>query len=170
MIVQSHTLTLIETHHNTRECTSTSRYETHFTSFSSHLLNMHKQLHYLYTGRVKHNPHPSPNTLGRQISIKLALHNSIASMRPAHTSPIDTEFASVLSGRGCLGDVGDALSEVEGGFFFGVDSLDFDEGGVVVLGAEAAFVAEDGAVDVEAGWLRVLLGHGCVFFVIILFW
>jgi hypothetical protein len=45
------------------------------------------------------------------------------------------------------------------GVFFGVEALDFDEGGVVVLVAKSAFVAEDGAVDVEADWGGVLLGH-----------
>ena len=43
--------------------------------------------------------------------------------------------------------------------FFGVKTLDFDEGGVVVLVAETTFVAEDGAVDVETDWGGVLFGH-----------
>lgn len=69
-------------------------------------------------------------------------------MSAAHLSPIDTELGSILSGGRSLGNVGNAFSEVELRVFLGVGSLDFDEGGVVVLVAEAALVAEDGAVDV----------------------
>ena len=44
--------------------------------------------------------------------------------------------------------------------FFGVKTLDFDEGGVVVLVAEGALVVEVDALDVQAGGLGgLLLGH-----------
>lgn len=81
-------------------------------------------------------------------------------MSPTNLAPIHSELGSVPSTIGrYLGDVGDLLAEVELSVFFGVEALDFDEGGVVVLVAEAAFVAEDGAVDVETDWGGVLFGH-----------
>lgn len=86
-------------------------------------------------------------------------------MSPTNLSPIHSELRSILASIGrYLGDVGDLLAEVELSIFFGVEALDFDEGGVVVLVAEAAFVAEDGAVDVEADWGGVLFGHLFILF------
>mmetsp|Transcript_1426 Transcript_1426/g.2164 ORF Transcript_1426/g.2164 Transcript_1426/m.2164 type:complete len:97 (-) Transcript_1426:11-301(-) len=89
-------------------------------------------------------------------------------MSPTNLSPIHSEFRSILSTSGrYLGDVGDFFAQIELSVFFGVEALDFDEGGVVVLVAEAAFVAEDGAVDVKAHWGGVLFGHLFVFYLMI---
>ena len=116
------------------------------------LINLHR-------GRVKHDSDTSTNTLRRQIPGELALHNTIASMRPADLSPVDAEFGTILSWSGCLGNVSNFLSKVEGNLLFGINTLDFDETGVVVLVAKPSFVTEDGAVDVKSDWLSVLLPH-----------
>jgi len=77
---------------------------------------------------------------------------------PANLSPIHPELRSILSSRRRrFGDEGDALAEVERRVLLGIDTLDLDEGGVVVLVAQASLVAEDGTVDVEASWLGSLL-------------
>jgi hypothetical protein len=81
----------------------------------------------LKIGRVKHNTDPSPNTLWGQVSCKLTLYNTITSMGSAYTSPVYSEFGSILTtGGGNLGNVCDTLSEVELGIFFRVKALDFD--------------------------------------------
>ena len=87
-------------------------------------------------------------------------------MSPTNLAPIHSKLGSILATTGRnLGNVGNLFTEVELGVFFGIEAFDFDEGGVVVLVAEAAFVAEDGAVDVEAGWGGVLFGHLIFIFV-----
>ncbi len=117
----------------------------------------------LNTRRIKHHANPPPNALRRQIPRKFTFDHSITSMCATHPSPVDSELGSILSSRSRdLGDVCDAFSEVELDVFLWIDSLDFDEGSVVVLVAEATFVSEDGAVYVEAGRLSVLFGHICV--------
>jgi len=85
-------------------------------------------------------------------------------MCAADSSPVHSKLGSVLSSGGRnFGNVGDTFSEVELDVFLRINSLDFDEGSVVVLVAEAALVAKDSAVYVEAGWLGVLFGHFCGF-------
>lgn len=86
----------------------------------------------LHTRRVKHHPNPSSNTLRWQISSKLASHDTIISMRAAYPAPVHTKLGSILDSR-CLGNECYALSEVELNIFLGVNSLNFNEGGVVVL-------------------------------------
>lgn len=118
-------------------------------------------LYSLNPRRIKHNPNPSSNTLRRQIPSKLTPHHSITPMSPTNLPPVHPKLASILSTpTRPLCNVGNTLSEVELGGIFGVASLDFDEGGVVVLCAEATLVAEDGAVGVETDWLGSLLCHG----------
>mmetsp|Transcript_17436 Transcript_17436/g.36264 ORF Transcript_17436/g.36264 Transcript_17436/m.36264 type:complete len:118 (-) Transcript_17436:92-445(-) len=85
-------------------------------------------------------------------------------MCTADSSPVHSKLGSVLSSGGRnFGNVCDTFSEVELDVFLRINSLDFDEGSVVVLVAEAALVAKDSAVYVEAGWLGVLFGHFCGF-------
>jgi hypothetical protein len=55
-------------------------------------------------------------------------------MGPANTSPIHSEFGLVLpTSIRYLGNVRNALAEVELNILLGVKALDFDEGGMVVL-------------------------------------
>ena len=73
---------------------------------------------------VKHNSNPTSNALWGKIPRELTLDNSIASVAPANLTPVHSELASILStSRTSLGDVSDALSEVELGIFLGVTSL-----------------------------------------------
>jgi len=113
----------------------------------------------LNAGRVKHDADAAADALGGEVAGELAPDDSVGSVGAADASPVDAELGPVLPGGRGLGDVRDALPEVEGGVLLGVAALDLDEGGVVVLVAEAALVSEDGAVDVEADGLGVLLGH-----------
>ena len=109
---------------------------------------------------VKHDADASPNALGGEVPRELAPDDAIAPVTSAHASPVDPEFRSALAPGGRnLGDVSDALSEVEFHFLLRVDSLDLDEGGVVVLIAQSSLVPEDGAIDVQACRLGVLLRH-----------
>lgn len=84
-------------------------------------------------------------------------------MRTADTSPVNTVFGSILCGGTSLGDEGNTFSEVEVGFVFGVNSLDFDQTDGVVLGAQSTFVAQDGTVDVKADRLTVIGRHFVLF-------
>ena len=98
---------------------------------------------------VKHNSNPTSNALWGEIPRELTLDNTVASMAPANLSPVHSELASILStARRSLGDVGDALSKVKLGVFFGITSLNFDEGGVVVLVAKTTLVSKDGSWNV----------------------
>ena len=109
---------------------------------------------------VKHDADASPNALGGKVPRKLAPDDAIAPVTSAHASPVNPEFRSALAPRGRnLGDVSDALSEVEFHFLLRVDSLDLDEGGVVVLITQSSLVPEDGAIDVQACRLSILLRH-----------
>ena len=77
--------------------------------------------------RVKHNSNPSTDALRGKISRELTLDYSIASMTPAHLTPVHSEFASILAtSRGSFSDVSNALSEVELSIFLGVTTFDFD--------------------------------------------
>jgi hypothetical protein len=53
-------------------------------------------------------------------------------MRAAYPAPVHTKLGSILDSR-CLGNECYALSKVELNIFLGVNSLNFNEGGVVVL-------------------------------------
>lgn len=64
-------------------------------------------------------------------------------MSAAYAAPVYAELGTILLGGG-LGNICDALSEVEVDVLLGVDALDLDEGGGVVLVAKTALVAEDG--------------------------
>lgn len=70
-------------------------------------------------------------------------------MGAADAAPVDSVLGAIALG-GALGDEGDALAEVEIGLLLGVDAGDLDEGGGVVLVAEAALVAEDGTAYVQS--------------------
>mmetsp|Transcript_11338 Transcript_11338/g.15715 ORF Transcript_11338/g.15715 Transcript_11338/m.15715 type:complete len:116 (-) Transcript_11338:214-561(-) len=80
----------------------------------------------LNTRGVQHNTNFSTNTLRRQIPSKPALYNTVASMCPTDTSPVNTEPRSIFARGGSLGDIGNTLSEVEFNIFFGIDALDLD--------------------------------------------
>lgn len=115
----------------------------------------------LNVARVKHNPNPTSNTLWGEIPRELTLDYSIASVAPANLTPVHSELTSILTTtRRSLSDVGNTLSEVELSILLWVTSLDFDEGGVVVLVAKATLVPENGPRKIEANWLGILLGHG----------
>jgi len=79
-------------------------------------------------------------------------------MRAAYPAPVHTKLGSILDSR-CLGNVCYTLSEVELYIFLGIDSLNFNEGSVIVLIAQAAFVSQNGTVAVETCGLGVLLRH-----------
>lgn len=115
---------------------------------------------YLDVAWVKHNSNPSTDALRGKISRELALYYSVASMAPAHLTPVHSEFASVLAtSRRSFSDVSNALSKVKLGIFLGVTAFDFDKGGVVVLVAEATLVSKNGSREIKTNWLGVLLSH-----------
>ena len=114
----------------------------------------------LNPGRVEHHAHGGSDGLGGEGAGELGPDNSVSSVGSADLAPDYAELGSVLSGLLGLGDVRDLLSEVKVNVLLGVDAADLDEGGVVVLVAEAALVSEVDTLDVQTGGLGGLgLGH-----------
>jgi hypothetical protein len=70
-------------------------------------------------------------------------------MSSGDLAPVDSEFVSELVGSICLGDKGNALSEVKINIGLGVDSLNFDQTDIVVLVTETTLVAKDGTIDMK---------------------
>jgi len=69
-------------------------------------------------------------------------------------APGDTEAGSVLL-RVSLGDVGDALAQVEVDIILAVQTLDLDQRGVVHLRSETTLEAKVDSLHVKAGRLAV---------------
>ena len=109
----------------------------------------HICFHFLHTGGVEHNADSATDRLGREVPSELASDDAVGSVGAADTAPVDSVLGAIALG-GALGDEGDALAEVEVDLLLGVDAGDLDEGGRVVLVAEAALVAEDGAAYVQS--------------------
>ena len=106
-------------------------------------------IYFLHTGGVEHNADSATDRLGREVPSELASDDAVGSVGAADTAPVDSVLGAIALG-GALGDEGDALAEVEVDLLLGVDAGDLDEGGRVVLVAEAALVAEDGAAYVQS--------------------
>ena len=112
-------------------------------------------LHFLHTGGVEHNADSATDRLGREVPGELASDDAVGSVGAADAAPVDSVLGAIALG-GALGNKGDALAEVEVDLLLGVDAGDLDEGGRVVLVAEATLVAEDGAAYVQSAGFR---GH-----------
>ena len=109
----------------------------------------------LHTGGVEHNTDAAPDGLGREIPSELASDDTVGSVGAADAAPVNSVLGAIALG-GALGDEGDSLAKVELGLLLGVNAGDLDEGGGVVLVAEATLVAEDGAAYVKSAGFR---GH-----------
>ena len=103
---------------------------------------------------VKHNTDGGTDGLGGEGGSKLHLDNTVASVSLHNLSPTNTECGSVLFLL-CLCDVRNLLAKVEVDVGLSIHSLDLDEGGVVVLVAEATLEAEVHTLNVESARLRV---------------
>lgn len=115
-------------------------------------------LRFLHTGGVEHNADSATDRLGREVPGELASDDAVGSVGAADAAPVDSELGAIALG-GALSNEGDALAEVEVGLLLGIDAGDLDEGGRVVLGAEATLVAEDGAAYVQSAGFRPIRLH-----------
>mmetsp|Transcript_13938 Transcript_13938/g.40781 ORF Transcript_13938/g.40781 Transcript_13938/m.40781 type:complete len:124 (+) Transcript_13938:226-597(+) len=89
-------------------------------------------------------------------------------MRPAHASPVDAELGSIRPWCLALGNEGNALSEVECCILTGIDSLDLNQGSMIVLVAKSALITEDTSVDIEPAGLGFLRhDRKCVLFFLV---
>jgi hypothetical protein len=84
-----------------------------------------------------------------QIASESALNYAIATMRPAHLAPSDTELvAKLVSGSG-LGNKGDSLAQVKVSITYTVDALNLDQIDMIVLISQATSVSQNSTIHMQ---------------------
>jgi hypothetical protein len=110
--------------------------------------------HCSHPTRIQHDADASANGLRWQIALEAAPDDAVRPVMPAHLAPIDTECAgagAAVVTIGGLGNERDALAEVKFGAGLVVGAANFDERDNIFLVAEAALVAQNGAIDMQTG-------------------
>ena len=105
---------------------------------------------FLYTRRVQHNSDLATNSLWGQVSVESAPDDTIGSVGSADFSPVYAEFVSKLVSSLCFGDESNLLSKVKVNLVLAINSLNFDQTNIVILGSKSALVTKDGSVNMKA--------------------
>ena len=104
----------------------------------------------LYTGRVQHNTGLSANGLGGKVSSETASDDAVGSVCPAYLAPVDSVFVSEFIGGVSLCDESNTFSQVKVDIFLRVNTPDFQQTNIGVLGSESALVTENSGINVKA--------------------
>jgi hypothetical protein len=121
---------------------------------------------HLDAGRVQHNTDAAGGGGRRQVAPELGADNSIRPVCPQNLTPDAAKLCRVGSvGVFRLVDKGNAFSQVELCGRLVLDALHLDQGGVLVLVAQAALVPHDNSADVETverekGMVWLVVGEG----------
>eukprot|EP00239_Pterosperma_sp_CCMP1384_P012106 CAMPEP_0197864876 /NCGR_PEP_ID=MMETSP1438-20131217/43340_1 /TAXON_ID=1461541 /ORGANISM="Pterosperma sp., Strain CCMP1384" /LENGTH=116 /DNA_ID=CAMNT_0043483251 /DNA_START=145 /DNA_END=495 /DNA_ORIENTATION=+ len=103
---------------------------------------------YLDVAWVKHAADLAADGLRGKILAELSPDHTAVSVRAGHLAPDAPVLAALLQGL-CLVDVCKPLALVEGNILLGVDVLELDQRGVLILVGPCPLVSQDEAPDVQ---------------------
>ena len=98
---------------------------------------------------IEHDADLASNSLWWQVLSELGPDNSYTSVGTGDLAPDYAKIATLLQSL-CLVNICQSLSKIKVGLSLGLNSLDLDEGSVVVLVSFATLVAKEVSTDVES--------------------